>query len=817
MPSTVTGVYDSLLQGISQQPNRDRQPGQCKDSFNLVPSPIDGLHDRPPTEYINQFTTTSNADTKWHNYKSGEDEEYIIAVQEGTVEVTDFQGTPISVAIEAASLTYFSQGTLPMSERLQLVTLGDTTLIANREVETSILQPVFPEWNSSLVYFRSITPGRTISITVEAAALPSVTFTHTVPTTVSVTPVVSDDIARQTDIQNQIKAGGTDVVAKVFYDAMIAHGTFTDDYNVSVQGSVIWIDTALGGGPDVFISVTDDMGGITVYAINRELQDSATLPPNAPHGYVARITGDGSNVKDDYYLEYRDPNEAAFNSNKGRWKEVTRPRQNFRLNPDDMPQALIRLSNGTFRVSPLDPLLEASNAGIQWKDREAGDNITNEFPHFTGHKIQDMGLFQDRLYFIAGESITLSESQDYFNFFKQSTVTSVASDPINRASNNNQVSILRYAVQQNRDLVIFARDCQFVIRGNQPLTPLNTAMTVSTNFASDLRVDPVSAGDVIFFPFKTGSFSGVREFFSNAQGTSNNARPITSHVDKLINGSIIEMVANSQEDILIIRGETAPNELIIYNYLWQNGERVQAAWGRWLLDERLNVEYMFFDESDLIVMLKDPADETIHGVILRLEDNAVSGLTHNVYLDNRLTGTSINTSFVVPASYPYDATATYEVIQGEGCPYPGLHVPFTYDAGTVTLGLDMTGGTVYFGTKYTRTYEPSLPVVRDSQGRILDPHRFTLNKFMMQYTNSGKFKVKLSHKAYGDFEYEVTSNIVGQLVLGQVDLSSGTHDAIARLPVDTDLNVSYTSDSYLPFALSALEWEGQFTTRGRRI
>jgi len=821
MATNVFDTYDTLLQGVSQQPVRDRAEGQCERMINMIPDPVTGLHDRPPSEYISDFLDTSGKDFKWHHYTRSDDS-YIIAVAEDEVSITDFVGTSQTVVADARALAYFARGTRPLKDRLHMVTVGDVTLVANRDVETTILQPAsFEQWSNSLVYFRAVTPGRTISITVSASGQPSVTVSYVLPTQVSIVDATTNDIARNTDIQNQIKASGTDVVAAAMRNALNANGTFTSNYTVNLQGSVMEILSDQFDGSDrkeVTVSVTDDMGGLNVYAINRAIPSVGQLPPYAPQGYVVRITNDGSNVRDDYYLKFDAPGGTGFTAQPGKWKEVAHPRQNFRLNPDDMPMAIIQQPDLSFVVHPLDPAEPGDTNNIFWDDRGAGDDNTNQFPDFTGYAIEDMGLFQERLYFLSAEAITFSESKNYWNWFKKSATTDVVTDPVNKPANNVEVSVLKYAVQHNRDLIVFADDAQFRISGQQPITPRNTTMVVTTNFGTDLRVQPQVAGEVIFFPFRTGAFSGIREFYTNNEADSNNARPITTQVKRFIKGSVIEMIANTQEDILIVRGEDDPDEVQVYHYLWQEARRVQSAWHTWRITHGATIEHMFFDKSKLYVLYKENGTDLVHGVLLDLEDADEEGLTHNVYVDDRIEGTGVTTSVTLPTNYPVDNADDLMAVFGDGSPYPGMLVPFTYDSPTKTLTLlnSAEGGTVYVGKKYERIFAPTMPVIRDNEGRALDPYRFTLGEFKMYFDNSGPFETTVTHPDFGTFTTLNSNRIVGIAKLGQVNLATSSFITGIRMPVES-LDVEYKATSQLPMNLSSLRWKGQVTQRGRKI
>lgn len=828
MPTNYTGVYDNLLQGISQQPVRDRSPGQCTDQLNLIPDPIEGLKDRPPLEYINKFFDSIPSDAKWYNYKRG-NEEYIMAVHNGSVDVTTYTGAPLSVTVDPRSAAYLERGSLSYKDKLNMVTAGDITLISNSEVDTTILQPSqFAEWADSLIYFRSVVPGRKMSLRFTDEDGTSVgPFTYTVPTSISSVDISfdsstgeADDTARQSDIDSRIKQQGNDVVAKDMYDVIVANTDFTNKFEAFINGSVIHIQhketNAEGYRKKVTSSVTDDLGGTSIYPINREVNQASDLPPYAPNGYVVRVSL-GASSEDDYYLKFRSDLGTGFSNYSGIWEETAHPQQNFRINSEDMPQALIRQPDGSFKLTPLDQEEEDANFGIAWRDRRAGDDETNPMPKFLGNPITDMGLFQERLYLISGEYITFSESLDYWDFFKKSAKTELVTDPINKPANNNEVAVLKYAVQHNRDLIVFAENVQFRISGRNPITQNSISMVVTTQYATDLKVRPAAAGGVIFFPFRTGAYSGIREFYTHNEAETNDARPVSAQVDKLIKGSITLMDASSQEDLLLIQSEGNPREVFLYKYLWQGGERVQAAWGRWEFCNTQDLVHMFFDQSDLYMMFRQ-ADGSVSGCYISLEDSELPGVGVNVYLDYRVFGSIIGQTIELPADYPLpEDLDKLTAVMGAGTKNPGIEIPITdIDETTKVITLAKSvDGDMYVGRSFTRSYKPSMPVRRDRDGRYIEPYRFIVSSFEVSFENTGPFDVVVKHPSYGEFNYRNSNRIVGIARVGEDNLLTATFEVGVRMPVK-QLEIEYKTDSHSPFKLSALTWFGQITMKGRR-
>ena len=849
--ASTSKLYKSLLQGISNQPLNDRFEGQCEDSLNLVPDPVLGLHSRPPHTFVSVLAG-NDVDTVWHNYTRGE-EQYLVAVTTTGVRIFDYDGVEQVVSDTAAeSLAYLASGSSAVQDKLHALTLGDVTLIANSDVRVAMEDAGVYDWCDSLIYVTApVSSTRNILVTVQSAGLPDFQVELS---DVSATNATSSSDALAETIRTSLMAVGntslgqqryitagtstdqgdtegaqggsqngntTDYSGAVSPSANKASVTtlapdnvsylFSDHFTVTRAGSVLLVqrtDREL-----VEVSIQDGEGGYFAHAINRSIDDPTRLPKNAPNNYVVRITGAGDNISDDYYLRFK-ADSSAFTDAAGRWQETSHPWQPITIDSETMPQGLLRMGDGTFRLQPLDVLLADDNANIFWDGRNAGDNSTNRVPDFVGHTINDMGLFQDRLYVLANESVTFSESSNYWNFFKKSVTASLAADPINKPANNNEVTTLRYGIPHNRDLIIFADDVQFRIPGQIPITASKISMSVTTSFGSELLSKPQAAGNVIFFPYRTGSFAGVREFFTESASDSNSARPITSHAKRMIKGSIRQMKANSQEDILICQASGTPNELAVYHYLWQDQERVQSAWGRWVLSTNKDIEYFFYYRSDLYIIFRDGGERTLS--VMSLENSNIEGMDYNIYLDERVELSNVETSATLPTGYTQEDGEQYIAVQGPGCPNEGLQAPFTLEGDSFTFSRNMEGGVVYYGRKYSRSYQPSVPVVRDDEGNALNYDRFIIDGFEIEYTDSGPFTTIVSNPAYGTFEYKTTPFRVGSGIVGQVQLSTDTSYAPVRMP-QKGLSLTYVTDSYLPWNASSLLWRGQFKKRGRSI
>ena len=141
MPLVVTSV-PNLAQGVSQQPDNLRYPGQCDEQINAWATVVEGLVKRPNTRWINEFNsgaTPTNLFT--HFVKRDEQNKYCVTVSLGssvpTVGVIDLaSGTNISVATTSIANSYLTGITNPLAD-LRALTVADYTFLVNKKKEVA--------------------------------------------------------------------------------------------------------------------------------------------------------------------------------------------------------------------------------------------------------------------------------------------------------------------------------------------------------------------------------------------------------------------------------------------------------------------------------------------------------------------------------------------------------------------------------------------------------------------------------------------------------------------------------------------------------
>ena len=160
--ATITQTIPNLYQGISQQPDEQKLPGQVRNAENVVPDIIDGLTKRPGLEFVKTLSNVQSTGS-WFNYYRDEDEgSYIGQVaRDGTVRVWRcVDGVEMSVSTSGSPSSYLSHSS---DQDIQALTINDTTFLTNRTktvAMNSTVSPSNPDQHSAYIELKQIVPRR---------------------------------------------------------------------------------------------------------------------------------------------------------------------------------------------------------------------------------------------------------------------------------------------------------------------------------------------------------------------------------------------------------------------------------------------------------------------------------------------------------------------------------------------------------------------------------------------------------------------------------------------------------------------------------
>ena len=351
-----------------------------------------------------------------------------------------------------------------------------------------------------------------------------------------------------------------------------------------------------GSVRDFDIQVTDDDGGVNLKAFKGNAKSFTDLPNQCENGFRLGVVGDNQKKEDDFHVVFTGEAGAGY------WKETVAYNLQNDFDLSTMPHTLRQNADLSFTFGK-----GTEEEGNQWQSRKAGDDNTNPAPSFVGQKITDIFFHRNRLGVLAGENVIFSEASGYYNFWRTTVRTLLDSDPIDVAVSQNEVSELKAAVPIQNNLLLFSNLNQFTLSASQLLTPAEVTVDQSTKYECDLTTSPVGAGNSVFFATKSGSYAGVREFFTRDDTEIKDAVDITSHVPEYLTGNIREFAASSNEDMLVALTTSNKKECYIYKWYNSSQERLQSSWSKWTFSK--SIAHVAFNNADLYFTFTDGSYE----------------------------------------------------------------------------------------------------------------------------------------------------------------------------------------------------------------
>ena len=568
MADIVSYTIPSLVQGVSNQPDAQRDPSQGEIQINGVSSIAEGLRKRDSSRVVAKVSDVPFGDVFIHSILRDESEKYLAVIAKTGIKVFDLAGNQKTV--NAPGGYGYLASVTDARQQIRAVSIADYTFVLNTRTATAMDPATAPAAarpfpHEVLIWIKAANYGQEYTVNVNGKAL---------TLTTAVQPVV---VNGTTVTENRIS---TAEIAKYFRAELTAA---LPGVTTTRSGSVLWLRSA----SPITVDVSDARANSDITAILHEVQAFTELPTIAPLGYQVEIVGDPGNNFDGYYVEFK-PRSGIFG--EGMWTETVSPGVEYRVNAATMPSLLVRLPNGTFYFGPADGSTQGGVVLPKWGGRSAGDYNTSPDPSFFGHPINDVFIFKNRLGFLADENIILSRTREFFEFFPETVTTVLDTDPIDLTASNNRVSVLRYAVPSQDELILFSSQYQFRFNASEAaLTPATAQVTVLTQFEMDPLMRPQQALGGIIFCQANGEWSQLREFSIRGAGTAMMAdsQDLTGYVSSYIPRQLYKLTVNETSNcaFFVSRQPGFENRIYVYKYFFRNtgdgAERAQSSWSYW--------------------------------------------------------------------------------------------------------------------------------------------------------------------------------------------------------------------------------------------
>ena len=844
--------YPSLIQGASQQVPDKRLDGQVSNQLNMVSDALTGLRRRKGFELLRFLENSDNTRFWWfsisgasylsaHNYSTGTIRVYsdkgilIGSIQNNYLigAYQDFQYTSVS-GLGAVLNTRVIPEMKTIQERKYLEGFID---VVTGEVEY--------DWDITVVHVTKSNKAYTSAISVHNGD--GVTSNSDRPTTIrpgSSTTDITGGSGSAGSWKNLKFSQSLNVwMYSVIKDALSYTGSFVNNvdaafmvtahgmagafayawyntaefeymrtnFNLYIYGSNIFIqakDLTLGGTLEIKTSSSSKYIRTTGVSTNLSLNSKDDLPSVLPDAAAGFIIGIGNTEDTMMYYQYiADTRTWIESSRYGQITAFTNMPFVFEViaDADGLIQYISTIGENnvhtdfsSFKVREPDTAQVIRNikgvevqTNYRWLGRTVGNETNNETPDFVDTPFTGMGGYQGRLVLMSGAYVHMSASNKYNVFMRTTTDDVLDSDPIHVLSINASGQDFKHAVEFNKDLVLISDNQQAVIGGSTiVLTPQNTVIYKSSVAPMNTSHPPIMVGrDLIYTVQNTMGYSQVGQLqVNNLVENQFNPQIISAHLPKYLKGNI-EFSAGTSLSGTIVFG-TGTKELLVWQYISDQSEVLQSAFGLWELP--YPVVYAWFISDIMFSILKTPQGYALCSV------STTRGVDDTPYLDLWVKSSTLltnNGTYSIPAYLQ-----NTEFMLSANLPDTDMHLDEVgYEVGykSFTLVPSFSKFKDFFiGLPFTSSWEPSAPIVRD-QKNITLTDKATLLRYTIMVNNTGIFNVKIKDDITDVLDIDSTALTWSNTELGKSRINTRSTTVIpCRTLARTTSCVFSTSSTY---------------------
>ena len=793
----------NLIGGVSQQPDSVRFEGQCEEQTNAISSVVDGLSKRPNTRHLAKILSSAiSANSFVHFVDRSDAEKYVVIHDGSTLKAFNLDGTPCTIngasSLSTSSVAYINSAT--PRENLKALTVGDTTFVLNTTVQVSASSN-----NTSSLAKRAV-------ITIKQGDFEKdyrVNYK-------TIDSSGSDVQGLTTKFFQSGGSGGSTPTSSNANSNTIAFGlktvltggntwsnNFTTVHNTGSSNIYATLKTTTNANNDDFeISTSDSLSDTGMSVAYKEVSSITDLPVENINGFRIKVRGAAEVNEDDYYVKFETNQGQTYG--KGTYTETVGFGISEGLDNNDMPHKLVNTALNTFTFGT-----------ATYTTRIAGDDDTNPQPSFQGTTITNLFFFKNRLGFLTGDKVIMSEAGEPFNFYRTTVTTLLDSDPIDVQVSSQKVTNLQSATGFQENLILFSENSQFVLKGGDLLTPKTISVTPVTNFDAASEVNPIPLGAYMYFPFESGNFTGVREYTVNASTDVYDSTEVSEHIPTYIPKDVFMFVGSSTEDALAMVSQNEKGSIFVYRFFFNGQKKLLSSWFKFTLDGE--IRGISFSKSDLFIVLTKNSETHLLSMPFDagLTDN---GSNHNTYLDmRRYVSVASGATTIDLSSFYTPGDNTVKVYTTDGA-----LVPSTNSGATVTLtngALSSTQATnVWVGIPYTMTYTFSKQLFKQAAGQTKTPSAggsMMLKNCSVFYNNTAHFDVKVT-----PLHRDTYTNTFNPNIIDSTNIALQLDDGFFRVPIfsnSEDTTITIENSSALPSNFQSAEFEVNAHQRSRRF
>ena len=572
--AAITQRVPNYLGGVSKQPDDKKLANQVRECLNGYPDPTFGLTKRPGFKWLaNLGTGTTYDNCKWFYIHRDNDEKYIGCIKPalgGSTGDIDIWNATTGVA---CTVNYGSGAQAYLTgarENYDILTVQDTSIITNNlHTVGTITAPTYKTKARAALVLSGAPVGKyNVTISDINGSNSGSISEYTSPTTATYDELL-------TELKSRIDGLNISNLVVTKYDDSL--------HLVRNSGNTEFKITAKGGPNSDKLSVVQD-----------QVDNISQLPYKTIHDRIVKVINTDSPY-DTYWAKFVAEDGV---SGRGYLAETIDPTLSTGLTDTTMPHELVNPSTNTFTFQK-----------ISWEARKVGDDVTNPHPSFVGAKIQQCFFHNSRLGFLSKDNVTLSQTQDFYNFYAISAQTQVAADPVDLSCSAIRPAALHGVIPTTQGLVLFSKSQQFLMASaNGILTPATTTIRTISNYEMDTKVDPVDMGTNINFISKTPAYTRIFGMITRGQDENPQVLDIGRVVNEWVPATIDTFIASPQNQFLALSSQS-DDKIYFYRVYNDGKENLLEAWFNWQLMG--NVQGIAVDSDDMFAVTKQGGQFTL--------------------------------------------------------------------------------------------------------------------------------------------------------------------------------------------------------------
>lgn len=857
----VSGSYESVIRGVSQQVPQDRRSGQHTQQINMISDPVRGLCRRHGSLAVADQQVAGGP--WWADIVAATARHRAITV---TIDDTDYDiiyrtksdfvaptghadGTAGTFNPGLSGMFAFNKATdqfIPVVKPSPKDTTLDSTLINGITAITCVGRYIYfsggqgplytqtDNFNAAgnkqkvVVWLRGGAYSRTFKVKLKLNDGTTVTgqyktVTASYPELLDTSDILASDTEYQKKVNDRVYAYNSQVtkwiglaagditpenIADFIRQSLVNQGIT----GVAIQGGTVTIDD-----PRVVEATGEDGGdGALLRVVANEVTAPELVSTIHWAGKVVKVKPQRSREDDAFYLQAIPKTEGATGFTEVSWKECA----GVAFTPSFV-FCMGTVLDGTLYVAST-PAKLAALTGLTVPDyatNAVGDGVTSPLPSFFGKPITYLGTFQDRLIIASGATVFASRPGDYLNFWRQSVLSVLDTDPVEIYALGAESDTIRHGATFDRDLLLFGDRYQFAVSGRTPMTPKTASIVVSSAYKDATDAAPKEGGNFVFYAkYSQNSLDPGRNKTSLHQvgqgsiAEAPESYEVSQALDDYLQGRPVEILTSTSPNVVLLRTDTERYGFYVYTYLDSpdGGQRLFDAWSKWEWNPQVGT---------LVALTHDV--NGINAYVLR-----TSTLTTHICCERFTFDTTLSRLPYADALMPLSEAESGGLI-GQ---VSDAIVALDADSNKFLMGASYADkeafkaayptelSNAWVGTPQEAYVTPTNPFIRDQQGKALLTGRFTLGKVVVAVADTSGLVAELATPNGVNTALDFNGRILGR----KDPLLPGQPIVTAHLPFYCGKEVramEYTlkSKSWLPLTITNIEWTGQVFTSTRRV